>query len=51
MKQLFKKLFCCYEWGIFHIVNYTNCDKALLICKKCSKLKVKKENGNSTRVN
>lgn len=42
MKIWLKKLFCCHEWQIFHITNYTTCDRALLVCKKCGKLKVKK---------
>ena len=51
MKSLFKKLFCRHEWEIFHIMDYTTCGKALLICKKCNKLKVKKDYDNSTGTN
>jgi hypothetical protein len=39
-----KKLFCCHEWQISHITKYTTCDRVLLICKKCGKLKVKHDN-------
>ena len=48
MKMWLKKLFCCHEWQISHITKYT-CDRVLLICKKCGKLKVKHD--NSTGIN
>lgn len=38
-----KRLFCSHDWRIVHIVEHTNYSKALLICTKCYKLKVKKD--------
>lgn len=42
MKNIITKLFCHHEWEIRHITNYTTCDKVLLICTKCGKIKKKR---------
>lgn len=39
MKEWLKKFQCSHEWVILHITRYETCDKLLLTCKKCGKLK------------
>lgn len=46
MKELFKKwlekLACRHEWTIIAKINYTDCNRYLLVCSKCGKLKRKR---------
>lgn len=43
MKELFKKwlekLACRHEWTIIAKTSYTDCNRYLLVCSKCGKLK------------
>lgn len=45
MKELFKKwlkkLACRHEWTIIAKTSYTDCNRYLLVCSKCGKLKRK----------
>lgn len=42
MKTLFKKLFCLHNWKIISSTHFKDCDKHLLKCVKCEKLKKEK---------
>lgn len=42
LKLLLSKISCCHTWEIKHITKYTTCDKVLLICTKCGKIKIKR---------
>lgn len=46
MKELFKKwlekLACGHEWTIIAKTSYTDCNRYLLVCSKCGKLKRKR---------
>lgn len=41
IRAFIDKYLCCHEWEIVHIVKYNTCDKVLLKCTKCGKLKRK----------
>lgn len=39
IKDLLEKWSCKHDWKILHIVKYQDCDKVLLCCTKCGKIK------------
>lgn len=42
LKDLLEKLCCKHDWQIVRSVEYIDCWRYLLICKKCGKIKTKR---------
>lgn len=38
MKRIIEKLLCMHDWEIVRVVNYQDCDRILLACKKCGRI-------------
>lgn len=37
--KLVEKLTCCHNWEVVYTTSYTHCNKHLLRCVKCGKIK------------